>query len=100
MNASNEPRVPDSVKGTGFFAPMDIAPGEYNTRSYDQLKQVILEKLEQDWGERCKTKDTDDFEDLFGMDELWGGRCPVCLVYERFDKFWEMFDHDEDTDDL
>jgi hypothetical protein len=88
--------VPDKVKGTGFYVPMDIAPGEYgSTVDYKRLKEVILYAMEQDWGPRCKTKDYDDFPELdplFAIGDPEAGRCPVCLVYEKFDAFWEKLD--------
>jgi hypothetical protein len=78
----------DSV---GFYVPMDIAPGEFgSTIDYKKLKAGILKIIEQDWGERCETTDIEDFPYLEGKTELSEGRCGVCLVYERFDKFWKM----------
>lgn len=59
---------------------------------YKIVKMSILDLIEADWGPRCETKDTDDFPEL--KDDI-KGRCPVCVVYERFDKFWEAFDHYE-----
>lgn len=61
-------------------------------REYNQVKEDTLKLLERDWGERCKIKDTEDFPELLGETETGKGRCPSCLVYERFDKFWELFD--------
>ncbi len=89
--------VPDKVKGTGFYVPMDIAPGEYgSTVDYPRLKEAILYAMEQDWGPRCKTLDLDDFPDeyepLFPVGDSDMGRCPVCLVYEKFDAFWKQLD--------
>lgn len=80
----------------GYYTPMDIAPGEYSSTyytpdDYKSLKESILNVLEKDWGPRCGTKDTDEFDDLIaGTDN---GRCPCCLVYEKFDNFWDYFDH-------
>lgn len=33
------------------------------------------------WGERCKTKDADDFKDTNG------GRCPTCEIWEHYDEY-------------
>lgn len=77
-----------AVKGTGFYVPMDIAPSEYgSTIDYKSLKKGILKVLRQDWGPRCETKDTEDEIVAVGGDF---GRCPVCLVYEKFDAFWKV----------
>lgn len=59
---------------------------------YKRLKERTLKLLEEDWGPRCDMKDTEDFPDLVGKTEVSEGRCPCCLVYERFDNFWELFD--------
>ena len=59
---------------------------------YESIRKAILAKLEEDWGSRCETKDTDDFEDLITVGDKEAARCPVCLVYEKFDNFWEYFD--------
>lgn len=88
------------VKSPGFYVPMDIAPGEYGSSvDYKALKAGIESVLLEDWGPPCIIKDTEDFPDLVGKTELFDGRCPCCLVYEKFDDFWEYFGHD-DTDDL
>lgn len=76
----------------GFYTPMGIAPGEYPPADYGVLKEQILLYIERDWGKRCETKDYEDFPELH--DNLMpvgddAGRCPVCVVYERFDRFWE-----------
>ena len=64
-------------------------------REYDEVKKDLEKLLERDWGPRCKTKDTDDFEELlFPVGDPDVGRCPSCLVYEKFDKFWEYFAHE------
>lgn len=73
---------------------MDLAPGEYGSAvDYDKLKAGILSCIEEDWGERCKTTDLEDFpelhDDLVVVGNPDDGRCPVCLVYEKFDKFWD-----------
>lgn len=80
-------------KGPGFYVAMDIAPGEYGSViDYPALKAGILKVIEMDFGDRCRTPDTVDFPELKGNTELDQGRCPVCLVYERFDKLWEILD--------
>lgn len=62
------------------------------------LKAEILAEIEEGWGPRCETKDYEDFPELH--DELVvvgdpdAGRCPVCLVYEKFDNFWRYFSRD------
>ena len=88
------------IKGTGFYVPMDIAPGEDgSTVDYKALKAGILSVIEEDWGPRCKTKDTDDFpEDLdpiFPIGDPDMNRCGTCLVYEKFDAFWRVLDFEE-----
>ena len=71
---------------------MDLAPGEYgSTVDYDALKKGLIVILEKDWGPRCGSLDTEDFPELEGETDIMKGRCPVCLVYERFDAFWEAF---------
>lgn len=93
--------IPKKIKGTGFFTPMDIVPDESNY-GYDmrEFKRHCLMMLEEHYGERCETKDTDDFPEMLeppyaNNDKDWG-RCPVCLVYEKFDAFWETFYYDDD----
>lgn len=67
-----------------------------NKSDFDKLKAVIEYNIEDVWGPRCKTKDTDDFDELITVGDLGAGRCPCCLVYERFDSFWEIFAKGED----
>jgi hypothetical protein len=79
---------------------MDIAPGEWgSTVDYKALKAGILKVIEEDWGPRCKTRDIDDFPDeydpLFAVGDPDVGRCPVCLVYEKFDAFWKQLDFEK-----
>ncbi len=91
--------VPDSVKGTGFFTPMDLPPPD-SVMGYPALKNAILARLEEDWGPRCESKDYEDFPELdplFAVGDPDLGRCPACLVYEKFDKFWSYFDHSDDV---
>lgn len=100
MKKHKHQRVPDSIKGTGFYTPMDIAPGEYDAPDYPVLKKAILARLAQDWGPRCLTKDYEDFpelEPIFAVGDSDAGRCPCCLAYEKFDKFWEYVAPDEDN---
>lgn len=57
-----------------------------------QLKAHIIYTLQEHYGERCETKDTDDFPEMLeppylNNDKDWG-RCPTRLVYEKFDEFW------------
>lgn len=59
---------------------------------FDKLKAVIEYNIEKAYGPRCKTKDTDDFDDLIQVGDSDAGRCPCCLVYEKFDKFWSYFE--------
>lgn len=95
--------VPDSVKGTGFYTPMDLVPGEYSTygQMFAELKAHNLAVIKEHYGKRCKTKDYEDFpelEPLFAVGDPDDGRCSVCLVYEKFDAYWKyLYD---DTDDL
>lgn len=68
---------------------------------YKKVRSEIERLLERDWGPRCKTRDIDDFPELkhaITGDEKFNGRCPVCLVYERFDDFWNIFAWGEDDD--
>ncbi len=62
---------------------------EYNI---DTLKEHNLAVIEEEYGSRCSTKDTDDFDDLVTIGEPDAGRCAVCLVYEKFDNYWKMID--------
>lgn len=43
---------------------------------------LISEAITEHWGERCDTKDTDDFPEVAGKTE---GRCPTCLAWEQYD---------------
>jgi hypothetical protein len=53
------------------------------------LKKYLLATIKEDWGPRCQTKDYEDFPEVKEVSE---NRCPCCLVYEKFDEFWEAFD--------
>jgi len=64
---------------------------------YAEVKKSLELLIARDWGERCETKDTDDFPDLADDPESWGSRCPVCLRYEKLDKFFKMIAFDEDN---
>lgn len=52
---------------------------------YKAIHDDVLRLIERDWGKRCETKDTEDFPELLNSKN---GRCGVCVVYEKFDKFW------------
>lgn len=61
-------------------------------KQFRELKEHNLKVLEEHYGPRCETKDYEDFPELdplFAVGDPEAGRCPVCLVYEKFDKFWE-----------
>jgi hypothetical protein len=58
---------------------------------FDKLKAVIVYNIEEVWGPRCEAKDTDEFDDLVTVGDPDSARCPVCLVYEKFDAFWKTF---------
>lgn len=64
---------------------------------YDKARRVVLKLIESYWGPRCELKDFEDFPELEGKTEILEGRCPCCLVYERFDAFWELFDPGSDN---
>jgi len=61
---------------------------------YQSIKKIIEAALEKDWGPRCETTDIEDFPDT-DYSNPKNGRCPRCVVYERFDRFWEYFSPDE-----
>ncbi len=82
------------VKSPGWFRPMDIAPNEYGDVNYPAIKKLLEAALEKDWGPRCAVKDYDEFPDTLDNPEK-NSRCPACVVYERFDHFWEYFSPDE-----
>lgn len=63
---------------------------------YDRVKSDILDLLERDWGPRCDIKDTEEFDDLGTENDPDAGRCPTCLVYDKFDNFWNYISLDED----
>jgi hypothetical protein len=63
---------------------------------YDRVKRDLEEVMLDGWGERCETKDTDDFPDIADDPESWGSRCPVCLIYEKIDELFELLEPDED----
>lgn len=76
------------------------APSVYG-KMFADLKAHNLAVLEEHYGPRCKSKDYEDFPELdplFAVGDPDAGRCPVCLVYEKFDKYWETLyyaDHDD-----
>lgn len=69
-------------------------PTEYGEVDYGRIKKVLDDALAKDWGPRCATKDTDDLPELLENPEK-SSRCPACVVYERYDSFWEYFSPDE-----
>jgi len=86
------------VKSPGWFRPMDIAPNEYGEVDYPAIKKVLEAALEKDWGPRCVVKDYDEFPELEPLNAVGDpdvGRCPACLVYEKFDNFWNYFSPDD-----
>lgn len=93
----------EKIKSPGFFTPMDIAPGEFPScyaYQFSVLKTYNLNVIKEHYGERCQTKDTDDFPELleppYMNNEKDWGRCPVCLVYENFDAYWEALYYVDD----
>lgn len=71
---------------------------EHEEVDYAQVKANVLSLLERDWGPRCRTKDYEDFPELDPIHPVGdpdAGRCPCCLVYEKFDNFWKYFARDE-----
>lgn len=85
----------NKVKSPGFYTPMDVAPGEsVYGNMFANLKAHNLAVIEEHYGKRCKTKDTDDFDDLITVGDPDAGRCPVCLVYEKFDNYWKYLYED------
>lgn len=67
------------------------------SKEYKKMRSDILKLIKRDYGKRCKTKDTDDFPEILGKTKLMEGRCCVCLVYETFDEFWNIFGLDDET---
>jgi len=95
MNNTDETRSCKPPKREASFStPMDIPPSEYPEIGYAELKSQVLLFIERDWGQRCETKDTDDFDDLATVENPDAVRCSCCLVYDKFDKFWDYFDHE------
>lgn len=94
-------KLPKEIQGTGFYVPMDIAPNEYGGVDWKAIKKVLTEAIERDWGPRCLTKDYEDFpelhDDLVVVGDPDAGRCPCCLAWEKFDKFWAYIYPDDDT---
>ena len=68
-----------------------------NNKDYAKAKKSVIKLMEKDWGPRCRTSDLEDFPDMADDPESWGGRCPVCLRYEKLDKLFEMIAPDEDV---
>lgn len=65
-------------------------------KMFRELKKHNLDVIREHYGKRCKVKDTDEFDDLVTVGDQDNGRCPVCLVYEKFDSYWGYLYHDED----
>ena len=83
-----------SKQSKGFQVSIDLNPDVYvSVVDYDELRAGILQCMKLDWGERCETKDIDDFpelhDDLVVVGNQEENRCPVCLVYEKFDAWWD-----------
>lgn len=74
-------------------APMSVA-----ARDFSELKKHILYVMEEYYGPRCEITDIEEFPELdplFAVGDPDAGRCPTCLVYEKFDKFWgELYSGD------
>lgn len=69
---------------------------DQDDRDLRELKHRILNSIEEYYGSRCLAKDYDDFPDIdFAIGDPDTGRCPTCLVYEKFDAFWKVFDINE-----
>lgn len=68
---------------------------------YEKAVKPLLKLIEKDWGKRCESWDYEDFpelkDDLIVVGDPDVGRCPVCLVYERFDKFWKELDLEDNV---
>lgn len=69
-------------------------PTEYGEVDYGRIKKVLDDALAKDWGPRCAVKDYEDLPEILENPEK-NSRCPSCVVYERFDSFWEYFSPDE-----
>ena len=50
---------------------------------------AIQEAITEHLGQRCRTKDTDDFPELVGQEV---GRCPACRAWEQFDALCDALD--------
>lgn len=64
---------------------------------YAVVKKELERLIARDWGDRCETKDTDDFDDLITVGDPDAGRCPCCLTYEKFDNFWRYIESHTDN---
>lgn len=50
----------------------------------DRIKtDAIEEAIREHWGERCKTRDVEDFPDLVAQPNF--GRCACCVAWDQFD---------------
>ncbi len=52
-------------------------------REHDAVRAFV----EQGWGPRCETKDTEDFPELKDHPD---GRCPACEMWEAYDDFKQL----------
>ena len=63
--------------------------------NYQSVNFRINSILARELGPRCKTKDHENFpwldNDLITIGNPDVGRCRRCLIYEKFDEFWEFF---------
>lgn len=50
-------------------------------------REAVRAFIEQGWGRRCKTRDTEDFPEL--KDHL-DGRCATCEMWEVYDEYFEL----------
>lgn len=64
---------------------------ENDADRYKKLKAEVEALLREGWGPRCKIKDIEDFPEIIGTDS----RCSACLVYEKFDAFWDYATPDD-----
>lgn len=61
---------------------------------YLELKKKTEKLILNSWGRRCKLKDYEEFPDLL-TDTSESSRCPACLVWDKFDAFWDYATPDE-----
>lgn len=56
---------------------------EFEKRMKREVGTTIEKFIENGWGKRCKSKDTDDFPDLKDTDN----RCACCEMWEYYDDY-------------